>query len=41
MIKKRLQILEAICIKNKKPNINKIEFNTYTNILNIFDNKNH
>ena len=36
--KKQLQILEAICIKNRKPKINKIAFNTGTNILNIFDN---
>ena len=36
--KKCLQILEAICIKNKKPNINNIAFNTGTNILNIFKN---
>ena len=39
--KKRSQILEAIYIKNKKPNINKIAFNTDTNILNILITKNH
>ena len=36
--KKQLQILETICIKNKKTNINKIAFNTGTNIVNIFNN---
>ena len=35
--KKQLQILEAMCIKNKKANINKTVFNTGTNILNIDD----
>ena len=38
-MKKRLQILEAICIKNKKISINKIAFNTGTSILNILINK--
>ena len=37
--KKWLQFLEAICIKNeKKLNINKIAFNSGTNISNIFNN---
>ena len=36
--KKQIKILEAICIKNIKTNINKIAFNTGTNILNIFNN---
>ena len=39
--KKRLQILEAICIKNEKPNINKIALNTGNKILNISITKNH
>ena len=34
--KKRLQILEAIYIKNKKTNVNKIAFDKDTYILNIF-----
>ena len=36
--KKRLQILEAISIKDKLRNINKIPFNTGTKLLNIFNN---
>ena len=36
--RKRLQILEAICLNIKKTILNKITFNTGTNILNIFDN---
>ena len=36
--KRLLQILKAISIKNKQLNINKIAFNTSTNILNIFNN---
>ena len=37
--RQRLQILDAICIKTfKKTNINKIAFNTGSNILNIFNN---
>ena len=36
--KERLQILEAIYIKNKRINIHKIAFNTGTNILNVFNN---
>ena len=35
--KNHVQILEA-CIKNKKTTINKIEFNTGTNLPNIFNN---
>ena len=33
--KNRLQILEALIIKNNKPTKNKITFNTGINILNI------
>ena len=35
--KKELQIQDAICIENKKTNVNKIAFNTGTNI-DIFNN---
>ena len=38
MTKNQQQILESICIKDEKNNINKIEFNTVINILTIFNN---